>query len=136
MKKPHPKEYGFADASGVQRAIEREEERKAIVTWIGRLSFWATVLISVAPVIRAYMLLPHASLALRQTSIHTLMPMLFVGFVSVSIGIGIGLFVRLGARIITDKLLQPSPEFSKARQYINAKRTWRRYIQREYGYES
>jgi hypothetical protein len=136
MKKPHPREYGFDDVSGVQLAIEREEKRKTIVTRTGRLSFWAAFLISVAPLIGVYTLLPHAPFSIQQANVGALMAMALIGFVAVAIGIGIGLFARLGARIVTDKLLQPSLEFLKARQYINADRTWKKYVQQEYGYDS
>jgi hypothetical protein len=134
FKKPLPRDYGFSDESKVENAIQEEEKRTIIVNRISIFVFLAVfILISVTVLVIVRFII--SPFSVTGDSTRFLVSLLY-GMLSAGTGFVLGIFFALIARATSRRILQPSADYGKAKQYLDANWMWKQRLQREYGYES
>jgi hypothetical protein len=130
FKKPLPRDYGFADESGVENALLEEIKRTKIKNQVSLFIFLA-VLVTISASMLVLIKFVFSFGDPGRGTITWLQ-----GFISVNVGLVFAISCTLIIRAASRWLLHPSSDYSRARQYLDANRLWKRRLTREYGYES
>jgi hypothetical protein len=133
VKKPQPRDYGFSDESEVRRIISGEKKRIEKLHRIRFFCFFVAFLIVSGLALGALRLFfpsfdgGDGAHFLRES---------FLVVVSAATGLVLGMSFSLVAGALSRKILPPSVEYGKAKEYYDANWMWKRRLQREYGYQS
>lgn len=133
FKKPQPRDYGFCDESEVQRIIAAEKQRIEKLHKIVLFSFFAVFIVASGLGLIAFRLFSPSFSGPEHGRF--LMNSFFV-LASALVGLILGMFLSSIAHALGRRIIPPSAEYGKAKQYVDANSMWKARLQREYGYES